>query len=85
MVSFEVDGGIEKVHHVLRFRQVVCPCGILGGVESLIEHPASMSHASMDPALRESAGITDRVIRLSVGIEDERDIIEDLAQALDFH
>ena len=85
MVSFEVDGGIEKVHHVLRSAKLFALAESLGGVESLIEHPASMSHASMDPALRESAGITDRVIRLSVGIEDERDIIEDLAQALDFH
>jgi cystathionine beta-lyase/cystathionine gamma-synthase len=55
----------------------------LGGVESLIEQPATMSHASMRPEQRAEAGITDSIIRLSVGIEDLADLIADLAGALD--
>jgi cystathionine gamma-synthase len=54
----------------------------LGGVESLIEHPASMSHASMRPEQRIKAGITDNIVRLSVGIEAEEDLIADLDRAL---
>ncbi len=54
----------------------------LGGVESLISHPATMTHASVPPDKRESLGITDGLVRISVGIEDVEDIIEDLDQAL---
>ena len=53
----------------------------LGGVESLIQHPASMTHFSMGKEAREAAGITDGLVRLSVGIENVDDIIEDLGQA----
>ena len=55
----------------------------LGGVESLIEHPAIMTHASIDKKIRDSLGISDSLLRLSVGIEDVEDIIEDLKQALE--
>lgn len=55
----------------------------LGGVESLIEHPAIMTHASIPKETRELLGITDGFIRLSVGIEDARDLVDDLSQALD--
>ena len=55
----------------------------LGGVETLIQHPASMTHAGMTPEAREGAGITDGLVRLSVGCEDVEDILEDLSQALD--
>ena len=55
----------------------------LGGVESLIEHPAIMTHASIDKKIRDSLGISDSLLRLSVGIEDVEDIIDDLNQALD--
>jgi cystathionine beta-lyase/cystathionine gamma-synthase len=55
----------------------------LGGVESLIEHPASMTHAGVPRSERESAGITDGLVRYSVGIEDVRDLVEDLRQALE--
>lgn len=82
MVSFEVKGGIEEVNRVLRSTRIFALAESLGGVESLIEHPASMSHASMDPARREKAGINLNVIRLSVGIEDPEDLIEDLDSAL---
>jgi methionine-gamma-lyase len=55
----------------------------LGGIETLIQHPASMTHASMTKESRAEAGITDGLVRLSVGIEDVRDIISDLEQALE--
>jgi cystathionine gamma-synthase len=82
MVSFEVTGGTEQVNAILRATRIFAIAESLGGIESLICHPATMTHASMDPALRAKAGINDRVIRLSVGIEDGRDLIEDLANAL---
>ena len=82
MVSFEVKGGIDKVNNVLRSTKIFALAESLGGIESLICHPATMTHASMNPELREKAGINERVIRLSVGIEDVNDLIEDLDQAL---
>jgi cystathionine gamma-synthase len=82
MVSFELDGTIEDVNRVLKGTKLFALAESLGGVESLIEHPATMSHASMDYEHREAAGITDTVIRLSVGIEDGDDLIEDLKSAL---
>jgi cystathionine gamma-synthase len=83
MVSFEVRGNISAAHHVLRSVKVFSLAESLGGVESLIEHPMSMSHASMDPELRKQAGITANLLRLSVGLEDIDDILEDLSSALD--
>ena len=56
----------------------------LGGVESLIEHPAIMTHASIDKSIREELGITDGLLRLSVGIEDKEDLIDSLDKALQF-
>jgi cystathionine gamma-synthase len=82
MVSFELDGGIAEVERLLRSTRLFALAESLGGVESLIEHPATMSHASMDSEHRKAAGITDSVIRLSVGIEDPDDLVEDLRQAL---
>ncbi len=84
MVSFEVDGGLNEVNRVLRSLRVFTLAESLGGVESLVEHPVTMSHGSMQPERREAAGINERVIRLSVGIEDEADLLEDLEQALSF-
>ena len=85
MVSFEVNGGIDEVNHVLASVKVFALAESLGGVESLIDHPVTMTHASMKPELRDAAGINERVIRLSVGIEDIDDLIEDLEQALAFN
>lgn len=82
IVSFEVDGGIDAVNHILRSVKVFALAESLGGIESLIDHPVTMTHASMKPELRIAAGINERVIRLSVGIEDINDLIEDLDQAL---
>ena len=84
MVSFEVRGSLKDVHHVLRSTKIFALAESLGGVESLIEHPFSMSHASMDPVAREHAGINERVIRLSVGTEDVQDLTDDLERALTF-
>lgn len=83
MVSFAVKGDLDDVNHILRNTQVFALAESLGGVESLIEHPATMSHASMRPEQREEAGITDAIIRLSVGIEAIEDLLGDLGQALD--
>jgi methionine-gamma-lyase len=55
----------------------------LGGVETLIEHPASMTHASMSKEAREAAGFTDGLVRYAVGIEDAEDLVADLEQALE--
>jgi len=82
MVSFAVRGGTDVVNHILRSTCVFRLAESLGGIESLIEHPATMSHASMRPSQRTEAGITDAVIRLSVGIEDTDDLIADLENAL---
>ena len=82
MVSFEVAGGLPEVNHVLRSVKVFALAESLGGVESLIDHPVSMTHASMDPALRKEAGITENLIRLSVGLEDIEDLLDDLGGAL---
>jgi cystathionine gamma-synthase len=84
MVSFEVNGGIDEVNHVLKSVRLFTLAESLGGVESLIEHPCTMSHASMKPELRELAGINERVIRISVGIEDIDDLLEDLDHSLRF-
>ncbi len=83
MLSFELkDGRKDRVEHVLRSLRWFTLAESLGGVESLVAHPASMTHAAMTPAARLRAGITDSVIRLSVGIEDPKDLVEDLEQAL---
>ena len=81
MVSFET-GSLENAKRVLE-RVKICTLGeSLGGVESLISHPATMTHASVPPETREKIGITDGLVRVSVGIEDIEDIIADLDHAL---
>ncbi len=82
MVTFEVEGGLREANTVIGSTKIFALAESLGGIESLICHPATMTHASMDPTLREKAGINERVIRLSVGIEDKDDLIQDLDQAL---
>jgi cystathionine gamma-synthase len=82
MVSFFVDEAQADVKELLRSTEVFALAESLGGVESLIEHPATMSHASMAPEQRKEAGITDGLIRLSVGIESTDDLRTDLDQAL---
>lgn len=83
MLSFELkESGDERLNHVLRRLRWFTLAESLGGVESLVAHPASMTHASMTPEARKNAGISDGLIRLSIGLEDVRDLREDLAQAL---
>ena len=83
MVSFELHGGIPQVRAFLGALQLYSLAESLGGVESLVAHPASMTHAAMDEAARARAGISLTLLRLSVGIEDGVDLERDLAQALD--
>ncbi len=83
MISFELAGGMEAGRRVMDRVQVAALAVSLGGVETLIEHPASMTHAGMSPEDRRAAGISDGLVRYSVGIEDVEDLIGDLRQALD--
>ncbi|MEP6905357.1 MAG: cystathionine gamma-synthase [Gemmatimonadales bacterium] len=83
MVSFEVDGGVLAVERFLDSLECFTLAESLGGVESLVAHPATMTHASMDDAARECAGIKDTLLRLSVGIEHADDLLEDIQIALD--
>ncbi len=82
MVSVVVDGGIIRAKRMLERCRLFTLAESLGGVESLIEHPGIMTHASIPAARRAELGIDDGLIRLSVGIEDVRDLIADLDQAL---
>jgi len=83
MVSFEVEGGIAGVERFANNLQCFTLAESLGGVESLVAHPATMTHASMDEEARRTAGIADSLLRLSVGIEDGDDLVADLTSALD--
>jgi cystathionine gamma-synthase len=83
MVSFEINGGIDGVQRFVNALQCFTLAESLGGVESLIAHPATMTHASMDEAARATAGIEESLLRLSVGIEHADDLVADLAAALD--
>lgn len=83
VVSFELNGGAEAVTNFLRRIKVFSLAESLGGVVSLAEHPATMTHASMPKEHREKVGITDELIRLSVGLENIDDLIEDIGQALE--
>jgi cystathionine beta-lyase/cystathionine gamma-synthase len=78
MLSFELKGGFGKCEKLLKQLRVFTLAESLGGVESLIEHPASMTHASIPQKRRIEKGITDKLIRVSVGIEDVEDLLEDL-------
>jgi cystathionine beta-lyase/cystathionine gamma-synthase len=78
MISFELAGGLEQASAFLRALRIFACAESLGGVESLAEHPAIMTHASLPPEARRAVGIGDGLIRLSVGLEDARDLIADL-------
>ena len=82
IVTAVLRGGLEEARRMLERCRLFSLAESLGGVESLIEHPALMTHASLPAALRASLGIGDGLIRLSVGIEDAQDLIEELRQAL---
>ena len=82
MLTFFVKGDLDDANRVLKKTRLFTLAESLGGVESLIEHPAIMTHASLPAEVRKELGIEDTLIRLSVGIEDCEDLIEDLDQAL---
>ena len=83
MISFYIDGDLDAAKRFLTSVQIFALAESLGGVESLVEHPAIMTHASVPKPSREALGIHDGFVRLSVGIEHVDDLIGDLAQALD--
>jgi cystathionine gamma-lyase len=82
MISFVYKGTIEETFKLASSFHVFSLAESLGGVESLINHPATMTHASIPKAEREKAGVVDSLLRLSVGVEDIDDLIDDLKQAL---
>jgi cystathionine gamma-lyase/cystathionine beta-lyase len=82
MLSFEMKGEMADVVSFLRKLNIFSLAESLGGVDSLIEHPATMSHASMPPEVRRGVGISDQLLRVSVGLEHADDLIQDLDLAL---
>ena len=82
MVTILIKGGLSESRRFLERCRVFALAESLGGVESLIEHPAIMTHASVPPEQRAQLGIADNLVRLSVGVEDQVDLLEDLNQAL---
>ena len=82
MVWFEVTGGVEAGKKLMDSVRLWSLAENLGAVESIITHPVTMTHAAVPPAERQAAGITDGLVRLSVGLEDTEDLIADLEQAL---
>jgi methionine-gamma-lyase len=82
VLSFEVAGGYPAAAAVMRSLRLITPAVSLGSVDSLIQHPAGLTHRLVDPAAREAAGISDGLLRLSVGLEDVHDLWEDLRAAI---
>ena len=82
MVTVLIDGDLARTKQVLERVEVFTLAESLGGVESLVNHPAIMTHASVPKEVREAGGVTDNLIRLSVGVEDFNDLIADLDRAL---
>ncbi|MDE0168900.1 MAG: PLP-dependent aspartate aminotransferase family protein [bacterium] len=83
MAWFEVQGGVEAGKRLMRSLRVWTLAENLGSVESLITHPVTMTHADVEPRERLRVGITDGLVRISVGMEDAEDLVDDLAQGLD--
>jgi cystathionine beta-lyase/cystathionine gamma-synthase len=83
MLSMRIKGGLAEARRFLERCELFALAESLGGVESLIEHPAIMTHASLPADVRASLGITDNLVRLSVGIEDVDDLVADLEHALE--
>jgi methionine-gamma-lyase len=83
MLWFEVRGGVTAGKQLMNSVKLCSLAENLGSVETLITHPVTMTHADVDAAERARVGITDGLVRLSVGLEDVEDLIDDLRQALD--
>ena len=82
MISFYMKGGIKHAERFLKNLHIFTLAESLGGVESLAENPALMTHGSVPKAMRQKLGIEDNFVRLSVGIENEADLVADILQAL---
>ncbi len=82
VISFGVKGGLEAGKTVMNSVKLSILAVSLGGIETLIQHPASMTHSKLSKEARAGAGITDELVRISIGIEDAKDIMDDLDQAL---
>jgi cystathionine beta-lyase/cystathionine gamma-synthase len=82
LIAFELKGGVEAGIRLMNSVQLCALAENLGAAETLVTHPASMTHADVPRSQREEAGITDGLVRLSVGLEDPTDIIRDLERAL---
>lgn len=82
MVAFELKGGFEAAKELMNNTEIFILAVSLGTVDSLIQHPASMTHASVPKELREMQGLTDNLIRLSVGCEDIEDLLLDIETAI---
>jgi len=82
MVSFDLEGDLAAARRFLENTRLFALAESLGGVESLVNHPAIMTHATVPKQQREALGVTDTLIRLSVGVEDVDDLIADLETAL---
>ncbi len=82
MLSFEIEGGFQELKEFVAKLKYFSLAESLGGIESLIAHPASMTHASMSEEARRSAGIQETLLRLSIGIEDCEDLLQDIKEAL---
>ena len=83
MISFYINGDINCADRFLRALKIFTLAESLGGVESLIENPALMTHGSVPPEVRKQLGIDDNFIRISVGVEDKDDLLNDIKQALE--
>jgi methionine-gamma-lyase len=83
MISFDLIGGEREAFKFLNGLMLFKLAVSLGGTESLAEHPASMTHSELDPDERLGMGITDKMVRLSIGVEHPNDLLLDLEQALE--
>ena len=83
MLSFDIKGAEKEAFAFIDALKLIKLAVSLGGTESLVEHPATMTHAGVDPKFREELSITEKLIRISVGVENYNDLIWDIEQALE--
>lgn len=82
MIAFEVKGGFEAAARLLASLRLITPAVSLGSTDTLIQHPAALTHRLVEPAAKAEAGITDGLLRISVGLEDADDLWADLSRGL---
>jgi len=82
VLSFELSGGLSAGIQLINSLELIIPAVSLGGIETFIQHPASMTHSNIKPEERLKSGITDGLIRMAIGIEDVEDLLNDLKTAL---